>query len=98
MVPHIRMQNESFSCLFSRIVDLGCFVKVKALYDFFSLTMEDAGMYFIMSYGRLFVINVMENAMRLICISNKKCKYRGVDELKFMNDEYLSKNIFIIYI
>lgn len=53
---------------------------------------------FIMSYGRLFVINVMENAMRLICISNKKCKYRGVDELKFMNDEYLSKNIFIIYI
>ena len=51
-----------------------------------------------MSYGRLFVINVMENAMRLICISNKKCKYRGVDELKFMNDEYLSKNIFIIYI
>ena len=47
-----------------------------------------------MSYGRLFVINVMENAMRLICISNKKCKYRGVDELKFMNDEYLSKNIF----
>lgn len=26
---------------------------------------------FIMSYGRLFVINVMENAMRLICISNK---------------------------
>lgn len=34
--------------------------------------------------------------MRLICISNKKCKYRGVDELKFMNDEYLSKNIFII--
>ena len=53
---------------------------------------------FIMSYGRLFVINVMENAMRLICISNKKCKYRVVDELKFMNDEYLSKNIFIIYI
>lgn len=51
-----------------------------------------------MSYGRLFVINVMENAMRLICISNKKIKYRGVDELKFMNDEYLSKNIFIIYI
>ena len=51
-----------------------------------------------MSYGRLFVINVMENAMRLICINNKKCKYRGVDELKFMNDEYLSKNIFIIYI
>ena len=51
-----------------------------------------------MSYGRLFVINVMENAMRLICISNKKFKYRGVDELKFMNDEYLSKNIFIIYI
>ena len=45
-----------------------------------------------MSYGRLFVINVMENAMRLICISNKKCKYRGVDELKFMNDEYLSLN------
>ena len=53
---------------------------------------------FIMSYGRLFVINVMENAMRLICISNKKCKYRSADELKFMNDEYLSKNIFIIYI
>ena len=51
-----------------------------------------------MSYGRLFVINVMENAMRLICISNKKFKYRGVDDLKFMNDEYLSKNIFIIYI
>ena len=30
--------------------------------------------------------------------SKKKFKYRGVDELKFMNDEYLSKNIFIIYI
>lgn len=38
-----------------------------------------------MSYGRLFVINVMENAMRLICISNKKCKYRGVDEFKSQN-------------
>ena len=46
-----------------------------------------------MSYGRLFVINVMENAMRLICISNKKCKYRGVDELKFMNDEYFSWDV-----
>ena len=48
-----------------------------------------------MSYGRLFVINVMENAMRLICISNKQGKYRGVDELKFMNHEYLSENVFV---
>ena len=50
-----------------------------------------------MSYGRLFVINVMENAMRLICISNKKCKYRGVDELKFMNDIYLRIYLSFIY-